>query len=75
MSYKITFDKAIRTQIRRLPDYVKAIAKQQIATLSDNPRPPKSKELTGHPNYYRMWLGSKYRLVWHVFDEEKIVEI
>jgi mRNA-degrading endonuclease RelE of RelBE toxin-antitoxin system len=52
MSYKIIFDKAIRHQIQRLPG--KAVAKQQIALLSDNPRPPKSKELAGHPNYYRM---------------------
>jgi len=49
MSYEIIFTKAIRSQIRRLPGYIKAIAKQQIAMLSDNPHPPRSKELIGHP--------------------------
>lgn len=75
MSYKIIFDKAILHQIQRLPGNIKAVAKQQIALLSDNLRPPKSKEFAGHPNYYRMWLGAKHRLVWHVFDEDKIIEI
>lgn len=75
MAYEIVFDKAIRNQIRRLPGYVKAIAKQRIAMLSDDPRPPKSRELTGHPDYYRMWLDANYRLVWHVFDDEGVLEI
>ncbi len=75
MPYKIVFDKAIRKQIGKLPGYVKAIAKRQIAALSDNPRPPRSKELAGHPNYYRLWLGAKYRLVWHIFDDEQVVEL
>jgi len=75
MSYTITINKAIRSQILRLPGNIKSIAKQQIANLSENPRPPRSKELTGHPNYYRMWLGAKYRLVWHVCDDDKMVEI
>ncbi|HEC84810.1 MAG TPA: hypothetical protein ENI48_06160 [Thioploca sp.] len=75
MSYQIIFDKTIRHQIRCLPAHIKTIAKQQIALLSDNPRPQKSKELTGHPNYYRMWLGANHRLVWHIFDDEKAIEI
>ena len=29
----------------------------------------------GHPGYYRLWLGPDYRLVWHVADDEQIVEI
>jgi len=75
MAYEIVFNKAIRNQIRRLPGYVKAIAKQRVALLSDDPRPPKSRELTGHPDYYRMWLDAKYRLVWHIFDDDGVVEI
>lgn len=75
MSYEITFNKAIRSQIRRLPGHVKAIVKEKIAVLSDNPYPPGSKELTGHPDYYRMWIGAKYRLVWHIVEMEKVIEI
>ena len=75
MSYEIVFTKAVRNQIRRLPGNVKAVAKQKIAMLSDNPRPPKSRELSGYPGYYRIWTEGKYRLVWHVSDDERMVEI
>ena len=75
MPYEIVFTRAVRRQIADLPGYVKAIAKKRIAGLSDEPRPPRSKELEGHPDYYRLWLGPHFRLVWYVREEEQVVEI
>jgi len=75
MAYRIAFSAAVRRQIGTLPGHIKAVAKQEIANLSDDPRPTRSKELAGHPNYYRMWLGADYRLVWHVMEDERLVEI
>jgi mRNA-degrading endonuclease RelE of RelBE toxin-antitoxin system len=75
MAYRIAFSRQVRSQIGSLPGHVKALAKQEIAELSDNPRPDRSKELTGHPTFFRLWLGRDYRLVWHVLDNEQIVEI
>lgn len=75
MAYRIAFSKEVRRQIGALPGHIKALAKREIAGLSDNPRPPHGKELTGHPNYFRLWLGREYRLVWHVLDDEQMVEI
>jgi len=75
MAYRIAFSKAVRHRIGDLPGHIKALAKQEIANLSDNPRPSYAKELTGHPTYFRLWLGRDYRLVWHVFDEEQMVEV
>ena len=75
MAYEITFTKAVREQIQQLPGNVKAVAKRRIAELSSNPRLPRSKELDGHPNYYRLWLNNRYRLVWHIMDADKVVEI
>lgn len=75
MAYRIAFSAAVRRQIGTLPGHIKAVAKQEIANLSDDPRPTRSKELAGHPNYYRMWLGADYRLVWHVVEDERLVEI
>ncbi len=49
MPYRIVYTPAVRQQIAGLPGHVKAIARQRIAALSGNPRPPRSKELTGHP--------------------------
>ena len=64
MAYEIVFNKAVFAQIERLPGNIKAVARQEIAALSSDPRPSHSKELVGHPNYYRIWLSAKYRLVW-----------
>lgn len=75
MPYRIVYTPAVRQQIADLPGYIKAIARQRIAALSHHPRPPRSKELAGHPNYYRMWLESDYRLVWHVMDDKRTIEI
>jgi mRNA-degrading endonuclease RelE of RelBE toxin-antitoxin system len=75
MAYRIAFSREVRRQIGDLPGHIKTLAKQEIAGLSDNPRPPHGKELTGHPAYFRLWLGRDYRLVWHVLDDEQMVEI
>ena len=75
MPYRITYSKAIRQQLASLPGHIKAMARQRIAALSDDPRPPRSKELAGHPGYYRLWIGPDYRLVWYVMDDEQIVEV
>ncbi|MCP4681619.1 MAG: hypothetical protein GY864_04735 [Desulfobacterales bacterium] len=75
MPYEIVFTRTVRRQIADLPGYIKAIAKKCIAGLSDEPYPSRSKELEGHPDYYRLWLGPHFRLVWHVHEEERVVEI
>jgi mRNA-degrading endonuclease RelE of RelBE toxin-antitoxin system len=75
MAYRVAYSKAVRRQLAELPGHIKAMARQRIAALSGDPRPPRSMELTGHPGYYRLWLGSDYRLVWHVIDDERIVEV
>jgi mRNA interferase RelE/StbE len=75
MPYRITYSPSVRRQIDGLPGHIKAIARQVIALLADDPRPSGSKQLDGHPNHYRLWLGRRYRLVWRIIDEEEFVEI
>ena len=75
MFYEVGIPKAVQNQITKLPGNIKAMAKQQILLLSENPRPSYSKELEGHANYYRIWLAAKYRLVWHVVDDDQYVEL
>jgi mRNA-degrading endonuclease RelE of RelBE toxin-antitoxin system len=75
VAYRIAFSREVRRQIADLPGYVRSVAKQEIADLSDDPRPDRSKELTGYPDYFRLWLGPDYRLVWHVLDDEQMVEV
>lgn len=75
MAYAISFTKEVGRQIGRLPGKVRATAKQAIAALSDEPRPSNSRELFGHPTYFRSWIDGTYRLVWRVDDENEVVEI
>lgn len=75
MPYRILLTRDVKEQFKDLPGNIKAIARQQIAGLADNPRPSRSKELIGHRGHYRLHLGVKYRLVWQVIEEEKTVEI
>lgn len=75
MAYRIAFSKEIRHQLQSLPGHIKALAKKEIASLSDDPHPLQSKELMGHPDYFRLWLGRDHRLVWRVSDAEQMVEI
>lgn len=75
MAYEIKYSRKIRNQLRHLPGNIKAIAKQEIASLSGNPRPSRGKELEGYPHYYRLWLSGHYRLVWSVDDNTQILEI
>ena len=75
MPYRILLTRDIKRQLQELPGNIKALARQQIARLAIDPRLPRSKELEGHAGHYRLWLGAKYRLVWQVIDEEKLIEI
>lgn len=75
MAYAVVFSRAVRAQIQSLPGQIKSVAKARIVQLSANPRPSQSRELVGHPGFYRIWLDARYRLVWHVSDDDQIVEI
>lgn len=74
MAYAVVFSRAVRAQIQGLPGYIKSVAKACMVQLSTNPRPD-SRELAGHPGFYRMWLDGRYRLVWHVSDDDQVVEV
>ena len=63
MAYRIAYSREVGRQVGSLPGHINALAKQEIAGLSNDPRPPQGKELTGHPTYFRLWPGRDYRLV------------
>jgi mRNA-degrading endonuclease RelE of RelBE toxin-antitoxin system len=75
MPYRILLTQDIKKQIQNLPGHIKAIARQQIAALALNPRPPRSKELEGHNGHFRLHIATAYRLVWLILEEDAIVEI
>src|SRR6266536_812997 len=75
MMYRIVITSDIKRQLQMLPGHVKPIARQRIAELSANPRPPRSKELAGHSGHYRLHIATSYRFVWPVNDDDRYVEI
>ncbi len=54
MSYRLRYDRRFMRQLEALPGDVRAITRQQVKALSDNPRPPRTKELDDHLGYYRL---------------------
>lgn len=75
MIYRVILSKVIRKQLHKLPGNVRNIARKQIMSLAEQPRPQNAKELEGHPDYYRMWIKGDFRLVWQVVNGEQSVDI
>ncbi len=75
MKYRVILSKAIRSQLNKLPGNVRNMTRQQIMSLSVQPRPQNAKEPEDHPDYYRMWIMGDYRLVWHISEDEQSVDI
>jgi mRNA interferase RelE/StbE len=75
MSYYVRLSKAIRQRLRDLPGNTRNIAQNRVLSLAEQPRPPDAKELEGHPGYYRVWIATRFRLVWQVIDEEMVVDV
>lgn len=75
MPYQIAYTPVVKRQIDNLPGHIKSLARQEIAALSRNPRPARSRELEGHPNHFRLWLGRRYRLVWRIVEADQVVEL
>lgn len=75
MNYRVEIAPQAQTEIKALSGCVRAPAWRIITSLAVNPRPPKSKELRSKPGYYRLWLIAKWRIVYHIDDDEKLVTI
>ncbi|MFN8491228.1 MAG: type II toxin-antitoxin system RelE/ParE family toxin [Caldilineaceae bacterium] len=75
MRYRVKLSKAIQRQMQALPGHIRPLARQQILGLAEDPRPQGAKELDGHPDYYRIWVGGRFRVVWQIVEDEQLVDI
>ena len=75
MAYRLQFDRRFLRLLEALPGDVRGVARQSIKDLAIEPRPTRAKELEDHPGYWRMWLPRDHRIVWHVTDEEQIIDL
>jgi mRNA interferase RelE/StbE len=73
--YRIEIPPPVQKEIRELPGYVRAQARQLIQALGENPRPPRAKELRDKPNIYRIWLAGRWRIAYQVDDSLQRIRI
>jgi mRNA interferase RelE/StbE len=73
--YEVIFKKKAGKELQKLPTVaVKKIA-PEIDKLGENPRPQGSKKLKGtEDEIWRIRIGD-YRVIYHIEDEIKIVEV
>lgn len=75
MSYQLEIPRPVQKEIKELPGYVRAQAIELFDQLSENPRPPRSKELRDKLNIYRIWLAKRWRIAYQVDDDLKRIRI
>ena len=75
MSYRVEVSPKVQKEIKELPGHVRAQARQLIRALSDNPRPPRAKELRNKPNVFRIWLAGRWRIAYEVDDEKQRIRL
>lgn len=73
MPYHIDISPSAQKEIKSLPGYVRAQAFKLIDGLVENPRPARAKELREKCNIYRIWLATKWRIVYEIDDEFQTV--
>jgi mRNA interferase RelE/StbE len=70
--YQISFTPRARRDLSSLPKEVQRRLDVRILALSENPRPPGSKKLSGEEDLYRIRLGD-YRVIYGVYEEQLLV--
>jgi mRNA-degrading endonuclease RelE of RelBE toxin-antitoxin system len=75
VSYRIRISPAAQKEILALPGYVRAEARQTIRALGENPLSSRARELRERPRVFRIWLAGRWRIVYEVDDDLKMVLI
>jgi len=72
--YEIKFATSAAKEFRSLSAELKRRIGAAIDDLSQNPRPPGIRKLTGHIRLYRIRVG-QYRVVYEIDDREQLIRI
>jgi mRNA interferase RelE/StbE len=75
VSYRVEIPPPVQNEIKALPGYVRAQARQMVRELGKNPRSSRAKELDDKPNIYRIWLAGKWRIAYYIDDNLLLVRI
>lgn len=72
-SYRIVVKKSVYKDLKKIPKKDVLRILEAIKTLSENPRPPQSKKLSGQEKY-RLRQGN-YRILYSIEDDKLIVQV
>lgn len=71
--YKIVFKKSVAKDLKKIPKKDVSKILKVIRSLTDNPRPPQVKKLSGQDRY-RMRQGN-YRILYSIEDTELVINV
>jgi mRNA interferase RelE/StbE len=74
VAYELQVERAARKDLERLPDQDYRRIEAVIDRLAEDPRPRGTRKLRGPAGRWRMRVGN-YRVVYAVFDQERLVKI
>jgi mRNA interferase RelE/StbE len=74
MTYKISFKKSVRKDVKRIPAQIMLRIDVSINNLSSNPFPTNSRKIYGYKDYYRLRVGT-YRVIYQVRKKVQIIAI
>ncbi len=72
--YAITFARSARKELEVFDEKTVNKIFPKIEALSNNPRPPGCKKLTGNKYLWRIRVGD-YRVVYAIYDDKNMVDI
>lgn len=72
--YEVYLERAAERDLKRLPAEAFHRIISSIRTLSENPRPPGCRKVTGSENDWRIRIGD-YRVIYEIDEGEKAVKV
>jgi mRNA-degrading endonuclease RelE of RelBE toxin-antitoxin system len=73
MNYRVKISPEAQKEIKALSGYLRSQALKILRAVSENPRLARAKELRDKPNIYRIWLAQKWRIVYQIDDDSKLI--
>lgn len=74
MSYKLTYRKSFKKELRKLPTRMRKAIVKRVLSLAIDPRPHGVTKLEGSDTTYRVRQGD-YRIIYNIYDDLVIVEV
>ena len=72
--YTVSFARSARNDLSRLDKKIVARIFPKIEALAVDPRPSGCRKIQGADDLWRIRVGD-YRVIYHIFDQELIIEI